>query len=381
MGLQLYWDPSCNNRTVEFFSGQTFTDYVDRVTFPIFFLACIIGSILTILVMSRRAAESRGGTWYLTNAIICSLAVGNILAMIWETGQFCVDLNRSLNNHSLNTDVISPGWESYLEATSRWGRECSLTLCNWLLICFSVERIISLKSSKKRVTLMQFSRTRSRAACVFLLVSLHAVISPLPYLLDDIRYYSATGSNTTYIQPDWLSEWLDIQFYLEMVFISGTFLMLLATLLVTVVLLRRCQQARQKWEKEGLRRHSLESLAPKYFNSFSMSAVFFITQTPVLVRNIIMQLDKNCFFNISGMSRKESETVVVMIARLNYCLAFFVYLTFDPKFRSHTKLLFKETFGLIEDRKIRRRDELLRQLKLTKESDGIRIRGIDSSQL
>ena len=43
----------------------------------------------------------------------------------------------------------------------------------------------------------------------------YAALAPLPYLLDDVAFYSAKTNHLRYDTPEWLKSWIDFQFYHE----------------------------------------------------------------------------------------------------------------------------------------------------------------------
>ncbi|OQV15213.1 hypothetical protein BV898_10597 [Hypsibius exemplaris] len=368
--IQFYSDLACDNRSVTLVTGWLFLDYLDAVTFPLLFLACIAGSILVIVITHRRVAESKAREWFLTSAIICVLAVSDMVGMVFEGGQFAINVQDFVDSRPRSDLLRSLEW-NMLQATMRWGREASLTLSNWLLICFSVERIISLRPSRMN-SLVYLDSVKGGAACTLLVLLCYAAISPLPYLVDDTGYYVSEATNLTYHQPDWLRMWLEVQFYHEIIFISGTFFTLSCSALGVYRLLKSHQEEQKHLAQQGLRKHLVAVRKPSNgSSSISTGAtraligclfLYFFTQSPVVVRNIVIQLDKNCVFNIPGVDKKNSETIVVLIARLNFALDFFIYLVVDRKFRQHAEYLFLEMLGRVEDRKTRRKKKLLKQL-------------------
>lgn len=74
-------DPRCNRTITVVTSRILWTDYVDLYVFPVVFLACVIGSILILIITVRRVRLDYRGEWYLTHAIICVLAVSDLLGM------------------------------------------------------------------------------------------------------------------------------------------------------------------------------------------------------------------------------------------------------------------------------------------------------------
>lgn len=62
-------------------SRMIWADYLDLATFPLVFAACILGSVLTLIVTYRRASWNSRGEWYLAHAIFCALAWSDMLGM------------------------------------------------------------------------------------------------------------------------------------------------------------------------------------------------------------------------------------------------------------------------------------------------------------
>ena len=78
--VQFWYDPACN-RTVGMVRGFLWTDYLDLATFPLIFVACIVGSVMILVITTRRVAWKNDGEWYLKDAIICALAASDLVGM------------------------------------------------------------------------------------------------------------------------------------------------------------------------------------------------------------------------------------------------------------------------------------------------------------
>lgn len=61
--------------------GVTWSDYLILVTFPVNFVGCVFGSVLILIITSRRVSKSNDGQWYLKDAIISALAVSDMIGM------------------------------------------------------------------------------------------------------------------------------------------------------------------------------------------------------------------------------------------------------------------------------------------------------------
>ena len=103
-----------------------------------------------------------------------------------------------------------------------WAFLCTLSnptlVFGWscrLLICFAVERIWSLRPSNKRVSLLYLDCVKTVASSTLAFLVVYAALAPLPYLLDDVAFYSAKANHLRYDTPKWLKSWIDFQFYHE----------------------------------------------------------------------------------------------------------------------------------------------------------------------
>ena len=101
----------------------------------------------------------------------------------------------------------------------------------------------------------------------------------------------------------------------------------------------------------------------------TVMCIFSFLVRQVIIRNIYMQINEACLINVPGVDRRHSENLVVMLARLNFSLDFYIYLAVNAKFRREAKLFVLEVLGLGEDAKTRRKKRLLRQLTETRSND------------
>ncbi|OWA52349.1 hypothetical protein BV898_16804 [Hypsibius exemplaris] len=356
ISTEIYDHPSCRNDSsqVDLF----WTSYLDLATFPAVFLCCVLGNLFIILINYSRTKRDHHGEWYLTHSIVCASAISDIIGMIFELPLFVHDYHRVFGIRTIVFNTLHAQPWDYLVSFARWGRESFVALSIWLLICFSLERVVSLRQTGHRIRLVHTDSVRGRAVmalfCLFTLSALFCLIHPIEHLSyfqwaaksTDCLHISSRALETS---PHWVDRWFDVLGIYEIIFMTASFFALLCLSGLVAVLIKRrpasdlTELDRRISVTSGQSSSSGDERRTTMANHmlFGTVCLYFVTQFPVIVQTVVLRhWGLQSAPADPGSLRQQTGTLVVMVARLNFSLDFVAYFLVSARFRRHAKLAF-----------------------------------------
>ncbi|OWA54165.1 hypothetical protein BV898_18580 [Hypsibius exemplaris] len=131
-------------------------------------------------------------------------------------------------------------WD-YVVSLSRFGRECFVALSIWLLVGFSLERVVSLRQTGHRIRLLYTDSVRGRAVlalfCVFTISAVFSVIRPIRGF--NYLQWTTDISARAHSFPPWMNRWLHVLKVYEIAFMISCFFALLCLSGLVAVLIKR----------------------------------------------------------------------------------------------------------------------------------------------
>ncbi|XP_055344719.1 uncharacterized protein LOC129592656 [Paramacrobiotus metropolitanus] len=222
-----------------------------------------------------------------------------------------------------------------------WGQEWSLEFCDWVLIVFSIERLLAVIRPFGFKWLQRPLTARIIIIILFVLAAMFAVCN-FPYWLEINRVKD--GKRTRKYWPKYLKEWYPIQEMAELIMCLSKFFGLLLINLILIAAIKRQQNS----EIGKMRAAQRANSDKKYRNSnvllLSSVALYLISWFPSVVYKCMEISDIYHMYNFDYTAKMVATAPCQIMSFLYYSVNFFLYLTVSKKYRMEFARIFAPIF-------------------------------------
>ncbi|XP_055348091.1 uncharacterized protein LOC129595189 [Paramacrobiotus metropolitanus] len=321
--------------------------YAVIVMYPVSLLLCTMGNILNIIILRRENVVRRGKRWS-AEIYLIALAVAD-MGVLWSQLSLQLSQIDVLANHPKFSTLLngSIGLSTFLTDTF-------INSSDWLLIVFSIERLLAIASP------LRYGRIVNRQRTIIIVVSVFCLgMSASAFNLYDYYWFYANEDPRC---PAWLTvksplheDWNQVQRFFV---VAQPLINFLAILVInTIVAMHLLIQRRFRALHVRISSVSDTDAAKEkpLIHMLLVAAVFYVvTQMPAFVWNLWTILINRpfCYDDVAEETRVYFMRFTSIATNVNYSLNFLLYYGVSRAFRRGCREVFcqRRMFGLILDR-------------------------------
>ncbi|XP_055344742.1 uncharacterized protein LOC129592676 [Paramacrobiotus metropolitanus] len=271
--------------------NQIYQAYIfEAVSYPILLVLCTIGNGLNLVVLISEKRKTSMNCYMTAEAIADLVLLWSMLPQfIWNTS-----VNFKLPYKNPGNKAIVAMVVPYVV----WIRETFLHLCDWVLIVFSLERLLAITQPFSTKRLQAAATARLIIVALFFFSSVFSVCNFVT------GWYNWKYSQT----PGWLQNWSDVQDVAEVVVMFIKFFGSLIINLLVIAAIRRAAIRRQHLFVTGQQRAAQTGGHEwRYRNSnyllIGSACLYLFTMLPSLVYKILIIAETNHLYNFDKSAK------------------------------------------------------------------------------
>ncbi|XP_055339416.1 probable G-protein coupled receptor 139 [Paramacrobiotus metropolitanus] len=303
---------------------------VDLVLFPFFLGLSTFGNILNLIVLLRE--KSFGGK----NAYLVSIAIIDTIYMWCALWSYTINYDQVLHDGALRPSLKAAfdrvaGLVMFLQETAVFSS-------SWLIIAFSMERLLAIRFPLRYLTGSNLKRT----AIIIATIIAVAVLLTCFRLVDYYWFYDnflrlRPRPKIRPPRPYGLMIWSKAYTWGQVFIQVFTFL---AILIVNTVLLLTIFQQRKRREKKLQAVSSKEKAYAEWYALPMLAAcviLYLATQFPGFIDNLTYLLEKTCTFQRNPNMQAVMRPLQNIAMNINFSVNFLLYCGVSAKFRDTVK--------------------------------------------
>ncbi|OQV25029.1 hypothetical protein BV898_01236 [Hypsibius exemplaris] len=300
--------------------------------YPILLAICTIGNVINLTILLKEIPKGPTNVYMTVVAVAC-LFVLWLWFPVYLSSLYVILDNKSTLLYNYKT------YHEY-EGIRMWGKDTALITADWVLIAFSMTRLMAVVQP---FSFKAFQTAKAARIISFILLCLAALFM----LVDVVEYYSRKypylGSVAKKNRPPWLKTWYEtLQVPAE---VANTLLKFVALIVINgtmLVVLNRQRNSDCNQHNSAQRANSDR----RYRNSnilLPACVPFTVTQLPWLVMNILNTAADSFGSEAAKVPadvRKFAEPFFTLCQLTNYSVNFIMYVTFSKRFREQFMEIF-----------------------------------------
>ncbi|XP_055346569.1 probable G-protein coupled receptor B0563.6 [Paramacrobiotus metropolitanus] len=276
------------------------------VCYPILLTVCTIGNILNLIVLIGYKKKCT------TNCYMMAMAIADIV-FSWSNLPKYNALTSQVLQRPYNV-AVSRAVHPYVIFAKHW----SMIYCDWVLIAFSLERLLAVLIPLRVKWLL---RPRTARIIIVALFFLAVIFAMERFVLEYIRY--------TYNDfPPWIKRWNEIENIAGLTVVVGNFSSLFIIDTMIIIALRRHRSAVGHIRtQQSNRQHNSNMIV------LTDVALYLIFTFPTFVLNCLIEATNVKMYSLTPQSRLIADRICVVLHQCGHSIGFYLYLIVSKQYR------------------------------------------------
>ncbi|XP_055351398.1 uncharacterized protein LOC129597753 [Paramacrobiotus metropolitanus] len=302
--------------------NRSFAFYI--FSYLVLLLLCTVGNIFNLIIFVRDKRRSSANCYMIATAIT-DLGVLWLWfpLFFWEMSSTLNLSYASIGNYAITSGLTGP---------VTWGQETCANLADWILVVFSLERLLVLNAP---FTYKWLQRPNTAKIIILVLATFSAAFAVHFFVANTICFKRDLWAKPEQI-PFWLIQWKSVQEVAQGVVSALVFLLVFVQNLALVVLLTRRNQSEVGKMRMAQSANSTHTTSERYSNLLLLGSafLFLVSRFPSFVYRTLAWASLFHSVEFDESSQIMAANIADIIFFSYYSFNFFIYLATNEHHRT-----------------------------------------------